>query len=301
MKSEKQKREGIDLHLHTTLSDGKNTPEEVIRLAYEQGFRLIALSDHNTFAITQKIRIGEGEALMEVIPACEFSCSYYVPSMKENREIHVVGLFPGADGVDLEDFRELFAPIQEGKLLYIAAILKQLEELGIHVTMQEVMETQRKSSFIGRHQVADVMIQKGYVDTWEQAFDNYIGNFSPYYVPATRYVNYGEFRKVIQTILDCYGFPILAHPFGYGITKEEIEKLIRDFAQIVQGRGGLEVYYEIYLNQPEKMTFLKEMQEKYQLLPSASSDRHCTDEPFASGGTYPLYQAMLGRCHLFRK
>ena len=145
------------------------------------------------------------------------------------------------------------------------------------------------------------MIQKGYVDTWEHAFDNYIGNFSPYYVPATRYVNYGEFRKVIQTILDCYGFPILAHPFGYGITKEEIEKLIRDFAQIVQGRGGLEVYYEIYLNQPEKMTFLKEMQEKYQLLPSASSDRHRTDEPFASGGTYPLYQAMLGRCHLFRK
>ena len=69
MKSEKQKREGIDLHLHTTLSDGKNTPEEVIRLAYEQGFRLIALSDPNTFAITQKIRIGEGEALMEVIPA----------------------------------------------------------------------------------------------------------------------------------------------------------------------------------------------------------------------------------------
>ena len=84
-------------------------------------------------------------------------------------------------------------------------------------------------------------------------------------------------------------------------TKEEIEKLIRDFAQIVQGRGGLEVYYEIYLNQPEKMTFLKEMQEKYQLLPSVSSDRHRTDEPFASGGTYPLYQAMLGRCRLFRK
>ena len=91
-----------NLHAHSVFCDGKNTPEEVIRLAYEQGFRLIALSDHNTFAITQKIRIGEGEALMEVIPACEFSCSYYVPSMKENREIHVVGLFPGADGVDLE-------------------------------------------------------------------------------------------------------------------------------------------------------------------------------------------------------
>ena len=97
------------------------------------------------------------------------------------------------------------------------------------------------------------------------------------------------------------GSSSLTHPETGELNLTKIEKLIRDFAQIVQGRGGLEVYYEIYLNQPEKMTFLKEMQEKYQLLPSASSDRHRTDEPFASGGTYPLYQAMLGRCHLFRK
>lgn len=282
----------IDLHLHSTLSDGLNTVAEVIELARQEGMRVIALSDHNLFAITEKIVIGCGENILEVIPACEFSTTYYSP-FRENvsEEIHVVGLFPY--GVDPASFKELFDGIAQGKLNYIAAIIKKLNELGIEISMDEVMSVKETDGFIGRHRIADVLIAKGYGSTYDEIFDSYIGNFSPYYIKATAFIPYAPLDTVVQEIIRNNGIPILCHPYGYSFREPEIELLVKQFAKASKGAGAMEVYYEKYLDDPHKISFLEELQKKYSLMASVASDRHRPDQPFATGGNIEYYKKML--------
>lgn len=287
------RRSKIDLHLHTRLSDGDNTVSEVIELAYNEGMRVIALSDHNKFAIKEKMKIERENGLMEVIPACEFSSTYYVPSRKRTAEIHVIGLFE--NGVNPDNFADIFAPIREGKINYVKAIIDKLNTLGIDISIDEVKAVKKDSSYMGRHRIADVLIKKGYADNVDDAFDNYIGNFSKYYVPSTEYVKYADMDMVIKGIIENGGLPILCHPFGYSLEKDEIETLVKRFADIAGDKGGMEVYYENYLDDSNKIAFLKELSEKYGLFVSASSDRHRPFQPFASVGDYSMYLKALER------
>lgn len=289
----RHERNRIDLHLHSTLSDGSNSVSEVIELAYKEGMKAIALTDHNIFAITKQLLVGTGESCMEVIPGCEFSSTYYVPTRGKSMEVHVIGLFPGLDEVHPEDFEDIFAKIPQGKINYVRAILEKLETLDIYVSMDEVLETQKKTGYIGRHQIADVLIRKGYASTVDEAFDNYIGNYSPHYVSATKYVNYAPFDTVIQRIKERHGIPVLCHPFGYLFTLEEINSLIETFTDVAGDVGAMEVYYEEYLKNPKKMKFLREQQKKHKLLISAASDRHRVNQPFASSGDYSYYREMV--------
>ena len=284
-----QTKNRIDLHLHSSLSDGENTVAEIIELAHKEGMKIIALTDHNLFAITKRIVTGDGD--LEVIPGCEFSCTYKVPAWNDIAEIHVIGLFP--DGVDPDAFTDVFSGIAEGKLDYVRAILAKLETLGIHISMDEVMKEQRKTGHIGRHQIGDVLIRKGFANTIDEAFDRFVGNFSPHYIPATRFVKYANMDVVVKKIKEEHGLPILCHPFGYSMNMEEIDELVKNFSDAAEGIGGIEVYYECYLDDAERMQFLYELQMKYGLLPSAASDRHRSDQPFATRGDHSLYQDMV--------
>lgn len=283
----RKKKDRIDLHFHTTLSDGENSVEEVIELAIKEGMKLIAVTDHNKFAMKEPVLVGD----MEVIPGCEFSTTYRVPARNDTAEVHVVGIFP--EGVTPEVFEEIFSMIEEGKLNYVRAILEKLETLGIHVSLEEVVDLENAKTYMGRHRIGEVLIRKGYAETMDEALDRYIGNFSPHYVQSTKYVQYAEMAAVVKKIKEAHGMPILCHPFGYMMNQEEIEEMVRDFAAAAEGVGGMEVYYELYLDDPEKMQFLYKMQERYGLLPSAASDRHRKDQPFATGGDKTLFLNMV--------
>lgn len=289
----------IDLHVHSANSDGEQSPEEVINCAKEAGLSAIAITDHNVFTYTEPF-VSEG---VKVIPGIEFSAEYYVPAWEETTEIHVVGIFP--DGVRASDFEEIFSEIDDGKEAYIHAILDDLATRSIHITMDEVIAVKSKGKHIGRHDIARVLIQKGIEKDIEAAFDHQIGNFSPYYIPSTRYIHYASLKEIIHQVIESGGIPILAHPYGYSMNEEEIELLIEEFSWLVRqecfGRfgntgtipAGIEVYYEKYLTDPERMRFLKYMQKQYGLLASAGGDRHREGQTFCTGGNYGLLEQIV--------
>ena len=281
------KNTGIDFHLHTTNSDGENTVEELIELAKEEKLKFIALTDHNKFSITEWVH----SDVLDVIPGCEFSCTYEVKAWHDTTEVHVVGLFP--HGVNPDEFSSVFQDISDGKRNYIEAILEDLKTRGMFVSMEEVEAAGKVSGNLGRHEIARVLMDKGYACSMDEAFDRWIGNFSPYYIPATHYIHYASLEKAVKQIQKSGGIPILAHPFGYCMEEAEIEQLIADFKEIAGSVAGMEVYYERYLPNEEKMEFLKKMQKKYELLPSAASDRHRVDQPFASAGDVKLFEDMM--------
>lgn len=277
----------IDLHLHTTNSDGEEAPETVIQKAKETGHTWIAITDHNRFTFTEpQERDG-----ITVLPGNEFSATYYVPTWKRTTEIHIVGIFP--NGVKEEEFEEIRSEIGKGKDAYVAAILEDLKTRGIFITLEEVYAVERKSQYIGRHQIARILVDRGIEPDIDAAFDHQVGNFSPYYIPSTDYISFAPLDTIVKKIRACGGIPCLAHPFGYSMEETEIEQLICDFKEAAGEVAAMEVYYEMYLEDSAKMDFLHKMQEKYQLLPSAASDRHRVDQPFTTVGGEKLLEAMM--------
>lgn len=289
MDNEKLKnlKKAIDLHIHSVNSDGDNTIEELIQLAQQEDLRVIAITDHNMFSITEQLHVGN----LTVIPAAEFSATYGVSGKDDTTEIHIIGLFP--DGVNPDDFYEIFKDIDKGKTAYVKAVLRSLEERGIDITLEEVNNVKCDCKFVGRYQISKVMVNKGLARSIEDSMDNFIGNFSPYYIPSSKYINYASLNMIVQQIRKSGGIPILAHPYGYALNEAEIEQLIIDFKKSAGALAGMEVYYEKYLQEESKVNFLRKMQKKYNLLASASSDRHRVEQPFASAGDIKLFEDML--------
>lgn len=170
----------IDLHMHSTNSDGEQPPEKVIHEAEAAGLSLISITDHNMFTFLKSEKIGN----VVVVPGVEFSVEYLVPAWNETAEIHIIGIFPS--GVVPSDFDDILSCIEDGKEDYVKAILDDLDTRGIHITMQEVIDVPKKGKHLGRHEIAKVLVSKGIEPDIEAAFDHQIGNFSPHYIPSTR-------------------------------------------------------------------------------------------------------------------
>ncbi len=277
-----ESRKYIDLHLHTTCSDGERTPEEMIHDTNEAGLSAIALTDHNCFAIRRTKMVGS----LEVIPGAEFS-SYYHCENGKSKEVHVVGLF--FENVDDEIFH-IFDGIR--KDAYVEAILKKLNELGFPMSMEELCKANPAVHKLGRAHIAELMVQKGYARDRDEAMDRWIGNFSPYYLNPVDYVKYMDFETAVKSIADHNGLPILAHPYHYQFHETQIEEMIQRFRTVTEKPLGIEVYYRDYGE--GKISFLKRMAEKYDLLISASSDNHFRGKPFAKGD-YGLLEKMKER------
>lgn len=240
---------------------------------------------------------------IQVIPGIELSAEYYVPLWGDTTEIHVVGLFP--NGVNPSEFDEIFSDIDMGKAAYIQAILADLLMRDIHITMDEVIAAKGKGKHLGRHDVSRVLIKKGIEKDIEAAFNHQIGNFSPYYIPSTRYIHYAALKDIIHQVIESGGIPILAHPYGYSMNEREIEYLIEEFSWLARHEYsdgfesvetmpvGMEAYYERYLSDSDRIRFLKDMQQRYRLLASAGGDRHRVGQLFCTGGDMELLDAMV--------
>ena len=269
----------VDLHLHTKCSDGEQTPEQVMEAAQSAGMSCIALTDHNFFAIHEPVQKGD----LLVIPGAEFSTTY------KNKEIHVVGLF--FNGVDpaIESIWSCIA--KDG---WIAAMIEQLNRLGIQMSMKELKEAYPESKRSNRTQVAELLVKKGYAKDKDDAMDRYVGNRSPYYINPVDFVEYIPLADCVRTIHKYGGIPILAHPFHYGYTNEQIEELVEEFRGIDDGPMAMEVYYSKY-NEDERQ-YLLGLAGKYHLLPGVGSDRHKTTHAFAKGSAELLEQMKRAAC-----
>ena len=211
----------VDLHLHTTHSDGTLSPTELVDLCARNGLKVIAISDHDS---TEGVAEAQAAAVrhgIEVIPAIELSTD--VP----DNEIHMLGYF-----IDTEDtgFQDLLREFRAGREDRGRKMVERLAGIGLEITWEEV-ERIADGAAVGRPHIAQAMIERGYVSEWQEAFDKYIGRTGPAYVERTRL----EPEEAIRVLLDNGALPVMAHPLYY--EREDTQKL-RNLSLQVSKRPG---------------------------------------------------------------
>ena len=263
---EKEKRI-IDLHSHSTFSDGSESPAELIDIALRTGLSCLALTDHDTInGVPHAIAAAENTAL-EVIPGVELSTFY------KKHEIHIVGLF--VDHTD-KKFKSELNQIRFLREERNHKMCAKLHTLGIDIDYDNMVEIY-KSNMITRAHIADYLLDKGYISTRKEAFEKYIGSHCPAFIQWEKiYV-----IKGIELILAAGGVPILAHPVAYKMDFDELDALVKNLSD--NGLMGMEVFYST--NSESFTEKSKNLANKYGLLKSGGSDYHGRTKPLIKLGT----------------
>jgi len=216
----------VDLHVHSSASDGVYSPREVVERAAEVGLKAVALTDHDTTAgVAEALDAGEAAGI-EVIPGVEISAEF------EGGACHILGYFVEPGAADLARVLEI---AREGRARRNAAILACLNDLGFDLTMDDVTGRQTTGTLTRAH-FAAAMTEKGYVRNWEEAFEQYLGRGKPAYVGRKRV----EPTDAIAAIRGAGGLAALAHPRQLNRSIAETETWLRRFAEV--GIEGVEVW-----------------------------------------------------------
>ena len=214
----------VDLHTHTTYSDGTLTPREVVKMAAEQGFAAIAITDHDSMdGIDEALAAGR-EFGVEVIPGVEFSAG----------GVHLLGYFPFGG---IEDLADVFDMYLESRRVRALKMVSALTSLGMPMTYEELVEEAGGERFLGRVHFARVMLKKGYVSSIKQAFHDWISEGKPGYVKKQGL----SLQMLIEKINVSGGVPVLAHPCQLPMSWEKKERFVEQLVRY--GLKGVETYY----------------------------------------------------------
>ncbi len=212
----------IDLHMHTTVSDGRSTPRDLVRLAAAAGLRVIAVTDHDTVeGLAEAIAAG-AELGVHVIPGMEVSADI------DDRSVHVLGYFLDLASDALKRYEQGRAELRRGR---IVKMLEKLEGEGVRIAPEEVFGATTSTS-IGRPHVARALIARGYVRSVTEAFDRYLGTKAPCYVGYDKL----DASAAASMIREAGGVAVVAHPGLDGLAGE----LPRIHAM---GIAGVEVFH----------------------------------------------------------
>lgn len=253
----------IDLHVHSTASDGSFTPTEVVELAHNAGLTHFALTDHDTVdGVAEAIAAVSRYEDLEVIPGIELSCYY------NNREIHIVGLF-----INYKDpeFLEALKALKQARIDRNVQMIQKFVDAGIPLTMEELLHG-NANSVITRAHFARVLVEKGICANKSEAFDKYLGIGCPFYLAKPKVTP----EHVLGLIQNAGGTAILAHPYSYQFSKSELERLL-DETLIPLGLAGMECYYSTY--DSGQTQELRSIAFARNLLVSGGSDFHGAVKP----------------------
>jgi predicted metal-dependent phosphoesterase TrpH len=260
----------IDLHVHTTMSDGTLSPAEVVRHAQARGLRAIAVTDHDTTAGIAPAQIEGAQNGLEVIPGVEISSQW------PEGILHILGYFIRQDDPNL---LACLSWLSNGRRERIPLILDKLRANGVNITEQDVDE-ETVGGVPGRPHVANVMVRKGYVHTLQDAFDRYLKKGAPAYVVKTKL----DPEKAIQAIAKAGGLPVLAHP--YSLRQSDATKLADIVSQLMAyGLRGIEAYYSKHTRE-QTDTYLA-VASKFGLVVTGGSDFHGANKPDVEMGVIP--------------
>lgn len=250
----------IDLHMHSTFSDGSMTPTELILKARSLDLTAIALTDHDTIeGIPEFIQAGEKYGI-KTVPGVEISVDTKLPN---HGHMHILGLFIDPFSTSLKNTLDF---LRTQRNMRAEKILHKLKELGVTVTLSELLEEAGEGS-IGRPHIAKILVRNGIVANIKEAFNIYLAKGGPAYVEK---VKLGE-TDAIHMIKEANGLAILAHPhlMKYD-TWEETEQKIMELRKL--GLDGFEIYYSAM---PEHYTHnLKNLAEAEGFITSGGSDFH---------------------------
>lgn len=249
----------IDLHTHSTCSDGTFTPAEVVKEAAKAGLSAIALTDHDTIdGLEEAIEAGKKYGV-EVITGIEFSVA-------ADTEMHLLGLDFFLDCPEIRNILDEMI-IQRDKRNI--EVIKLLENIGIHITIDDIL-AEATSKVTGRSQIAKAMLKKGYANTIKEAFDKYLSFDKPAFVPRSTLSP----EDAIRIIKKCGGKSFLAHLNQTGKTDEELYTILTHLKDC--GLDGIEGYYTEYTETMN--TRYRKMADDLGLLLSGGSDFHGTNK-----------------------
>jgi len=251
----------VDLHVHTTASDGELSPYEVMRKALREGVEILSITDHDTLEGLEGFT-PEGVIF---IPGVEISARF-------DKTLHILGygINPQNDAL-----RETLFDLQRKRSMRNEMMLERAKAIGFELSMEELQEI-AGNDVIGRPHFARLMVKKGYVSSYEEAFEKYLGKGKILYVEKEKL----DPEKVIELILEAGGIPILAHPYQTGLEGKELEEFIKRLKKY--GLKGIEVFYPEHTdNMVEE--YLK-LSRKYDLLVTGGSDFHGESTTFSSFG-----------------
>jgi len=252
----------VDLHCHSTASDGTLAPRAVVRLAKESDLVGLALTDHDTVAGVREAANEAQKIGIAFIPGIEISCTYPPPGT-----MHLLGY--GVDP-DSDVLREMTRQLIDARDNRNPRIVAKLNELGVAITMDEV-EQEAGGQVIGRPHIAAVLARKGYVSSIKQAFDKYLAQGAPAYFDKERMSP----KRALELVRESGGLPVLAHPIQLRTTNDaELERVIKDLVDL--GLAGLETTHSDHDDAlVEKYTRLAD---KYGVLKTGGSDFHGTNK-----------------------
>jgi len=247
----------VDLHIHTTASDGVMSPSEIVRHGKTKGLQAIAITDHDTIEGLEE-GLSEGERIgFEVIPGIEISAVHSPGSM------HLLGYFLDNHHPHIN---ERLGYLQKARAERNPKIVEKLNQLGIELTYEEVLKASGGGQ-VGRPHFARVLLEKKYVRSFQEAFNRFLKKGAPAYVEKIRFTA----KEALHFINDAKGVAVLAHPKTLNLDGySELENLLRQL--IDEGLQGIETYY------PEhsalEVAQYKTLAERYGLLMTGGTDYH---------------------------
>jgi predicted metal-dependent phosphoesterase TrpH len=251
----------VDLHVHTTASDGVLSPSELVRYGKTKGLQAIAITDHDTIEGLEE-GLQEAEKIgFEVIPGVEISAEHSPGSM------HLLGYF-----LDIHHplLKERLQCLQKARAERNPKIVENLNRLGVKITFEEVVEASGGGQ-VGRPHFAEVLLEKGYVRSFQEAFERFLKKGAPAYVDKVRFTP----KEALHFIKEAGGVAVLAHPKTLGLNGcQALENLLHRLVE--DGLKGVEVFY------PEhsalEVAQFKTMVERNGLLMTGGTDYHGIDK-----------------------
>lgn len=267
----------IDLHVHTTASDGSYSPLEVVQLAARMNLTHLAITDHDTVAAVEETARHCDVYGITLIPAIELSSIYHGVSV----DILGYGIDPTSPML-LNTLKRLAITRQER----IAHMVKRLQEAGFPIELSDVQQAAADGVW-GRPHIARALVNLGLVDTIKEAFERYIGKGKPAYIPKESLSSYDAIGLIAQV----GGIAVLAHPRFLKMGEDDFQSMLRDL--VGTGLGGIEVYYSQH--SLEDVRRYEGLAKAFGLIVTGGSDFHGKNKPDIALGEGPLGQPIEAR------
>ncbi len=258
----------IDLHVHSAVSDGSDPPEVIPELAKAAGCSAVALTDHDTLAGLEAARRRAVEVGIELVGGCEVSCAF------SGTSTHVLVYF-----IDREEgaVHEELARLREDRVRRNRQLAQLLASLGIAITYEEAVAAASSEDSLGRPHFAGLLVAKGAAESIPDAFDRWLAQGRPAFVPKAR-VHPAQIARVARA---GGGVCVLAHPLTLELPADELDRAVGELAEA--GFSGIEAHYASY--RPEQRRALAKLAARHDLVATGGSDYHGTVKPGLTVGT----------------